>query len=838
MASIRFRIAPHIGALAVAALLLLTGALGRAAAETPDTITTQLKPGINFVGWVGPETPGETPDTITTQLKPGINFVGWVGPETPVADLFDDVPEIEAVYTWDATAKHWAMAAPNVPMNLNSLRTLAPGMGLVVRLGGAQPVEWSRRYSRASGFIWLAPGLNLVAWTGDRGKAIHNAANNLGTSFSAAHVWDAAEDRYLPYNPEQRDDASVPIAQGDALWIDAREGQPNRWQHWLQRDDALEVISGLVTGVNEKALTGIEVNASTMDTGGGWFFSTTGSDGAFYITARADLAYQLWLRHPDGCELYYYQDVGRNTPKRSLLIHTAQPTQALRFRTVEHPCTSEVRGRLTRVDGAPLVGADLILLRHDSRDTFGVNRVKADGSFRVSVREDDLYHFGFSLHEDCLLFYDQGDFNSERGSVAPFEITGASAPEIMITLPDGVCGWEIEGRVVASDGTPLSGVRVSVSSLDDTHLTQRRTTSDGSFVATVPAHNTYRLSAVPNADCVQWHRDGGAVGEQADASLIEVAEQDVAGVLFEVSEHACGTQVSGRLVGPQGEPFGGVQIDVFEHDDDTHRIINRTNNDGSFKIFIRDGEIIRLWLNNLCLGYYDGDDVSPFRDAAVPVRINDIDVTAFTLRVPSDVCAWQISGNVLGPDGEPITDGGIGLIDSGSKERGAGFYPLEPDGSFAITVPVPDDYRLHVRINYCSLYFDGETVSTHLPASGHISVRGAHLDGIDVRIPPGICTSWVRGFIVDAGGASLGDVYVVAQNYDGMAAAYTETDGSFEIMVPADGEYVVLVYADDNCWLYHSERGATVRSEEAAAIQVGDGYDDVLRVRIPDNPCG
>ncbi len=41
-------------------------------------------------------------ETFTTQLQPGFNLAGWIGPESGVDALFDAIPELEGVYAWDA----------------------------------------------------------------------------------------------------------------------------------------------------------------------------------------------------------------------------------------------------------------------------------------------------------------------------------------------------------------------------------------------------------------------------------------------------------------------------------------------------------------------------------------------------------------------------------------------------------------------------------------------------------------------------------------------------------------------------------------------------------------
>lgn len=910
MAPIRFGGALRIGVLAAAVLLLLLTALGRAVAETPDTITTQL--------------------------KPGINFVGWVGPETPVADLFDDVPEIEAVYTWrwDGSRRTWLSASPRVPREFHSLETLTTGTGLVLSVSGTEVVEWERPLVLGSGFVWLARGFNLIPWVGAAGDTIQDARLDTRPWFLSAHVWDPVLTRYRTYDPQTPAtvDALSQVKVGDALWIEVGEGSDG---YWAQRSDSLSQIQGTLTGPEGEPFVNFGVTAIALDSNDNWFYDYTNSDGSFFIQARTGVPYILRFHHDDkpGCWLFYKDGLAVKDGQTAspLRADPANPASVM-FQVPDAACGWEIRGQLVDADGSPLVGRK-ITVSHVGSPSRREAETAPDGSFTVLTDEDGPHRLRISLADGCVFLYRNGGVNTSAADASLIQIADAHVDGVTITVPADACRWWIRGTAVNSDGQPLAGLEIgsyrnrsmqgttqiaadgsfSVPVLlnglyelridlgddcaayyhpdgatdvyDQAESVQVRDgdvtglqivvpdkpcglriagqvinrdavavdgfiqaiaedrsaftsfiRDDGSFTVTVPAHNTYRLELIPDDGCLLWHRDGGAVGERTEAPLIEVAEQDIVDLRIEVSEQACGAQVNGQLVGPQGEPLGGVQIEVFEHDA-APRISSHTSDDGSFSIFIRDGEIVSLWLDG-CLGYYDGDDVASFREDAAPVRINDIDVTSFILRVPADACAWRITGNVLGSDGEPITDGEIGLVGDGASGSDMGMYPLGPDGSFDIAATVPGDYRLHVRINYCSLYFDGEAISTHLRESGHISVGGAHLDGINVRIPPDVCTSRVHGFIVDADGAALGDMYVVAQNYDGMAAAFTEADGSFEITVPTDGEYEVLIYADRDCWLYYSEQGSTAQREDAMWVRAGDGYDNALRIRVPENPCG
>ena len=129
-----------LGAVLAAALVLGAVGLTTAAAQEPDgavaeIVTRRPQPG----------------DTMTTILQPGDNLVGWIEGATPVTDLFDAVAEIEAVWAWDVLRRQWSAASRRVPSELHTLRTLKPGMGLLVQVGGDEAVEWRRSAYPAAG---------------------------------------------------------------------------------------------------------------------------------------------------------------------------------------------------------------------------------------------------------------------------------------------------------------------------------------------------------------------------------------------------------------------------------------------------------------------------------------------------------------------------------------------------------------------------------------------------------------------------------------------------------------------------------------------------------------
>ena len=88
----------------------------------------------------------DTADTVTTLLQPGYNMAGWIEPEADIEELFEALPQLEAVYAWDAERQRFLTARAGLRQRSDAdLTTLAPGMGLWLEIGGDEQVSWTRR---------------------------------------------------------------------------------------------------------------------------------------------------------------------------------------------------------------------------------------------------------------------------------------------------------------------------------------------------------------------------------------------------------------------------------------------------------------------------------------------------------------------------------------------------------------------------------------------------------------------------------------------------------------------------------------------------------------------
>ena len=152
-------------------------------------------------------------ETITTELHPGWNAAGWVGPEVPVSDLFEQIEALRVVAMRYAGEYRYAW-----PDRTEGFPALTPGIGLWLYLSGDTPVRWTRPAAPDGLVLRLRTGLNLVGVVADGSVALP------GDSEARAWRWDPVEQGYEPY----RFGDATPSG-GEALWIEVSE-PVNWWQ--------------------------------------------------------------------------------------------------------------------------------------------------------------------------------------------------------------------------------------------------------------------------------------------------------------------------------------------------------------------------------------------------------------------------------------------------------------------------------------------------------------------------------------------------------------------------------------------------------------------------------
>ena len=174
-------------------------------------------------------------DSPGAELQPGLNLAGWIEPEAGVEALFDAIPQLEVVHSWDAETQSFRSAFADLPGHpAGDLTTLSPGMGLWLWIRGDEPVTWTRMAAPdpAAGRVSLRRGWNLVAWAGGEGATFNQALDALDGSLEGAWTWDAEAASLLPRDDSRR------LSRGDAVWLSMSSERL-----WLQPVSEIELPS-------------------------------------------------------------------------------------------------------------------------------------------------------------------------------------------------------------------------------------------------------------------------------------------------------------------------------------------------------------------------------------------------------------------------------------------------------------------------------------------------------------------------------------------------------------------------------------------------------------------
>ena len=175
------------------------------AISLPASFAVLLALLIGSVLFSSPERATASDDTVTTVLQPGLNLAGWTGSAASIDAIFDEVPELDLAYAWDAENQWFVWAVPTDSGVLGDLRRLTPGMGLFLWVGGEDQFRWTRPVSPQAANAPLHEGWNVAVWVGEGGVPAGEALQEVNPILIAALDADGHEPRSL--------------RKGDAFWL-------------------------------------------------------------------------------------------------------------------------------------------------------------------------------------------------------------------------------------------------------------------------------------------------------------------------------------------------------------------------------------------------------------------------------------------------------------------------------------------------------------------------------------------------------------------------------------------------------------------------------------------
>ena len=795
-------------------------------------------------GAAGAQEPPET----GTRLEPGINLVGWVGEATSVSQLFDEIPQLESIWAWDAELRDWIVAGRGAPEWLGGLGRVTAGMGLRMQLGGDQPYLWRRSTEPTRGLVKLRTGWNLVAWSGADGTPIDDAVKGIGWSLRSVRRWNPTTQQWTSWTSPERsaqliaaanadqeaagDSAMPAIRRGEALWINVA-----RAVNWLQPTDILPRLvfpGGASQQLQARVREDLEaVLAFYRDQYG------IQADPDFTIYAAKDADTLIQAYKDDGQDV----DDAYEASERALWNRSAGWAGAdivvKQSSWPEDLSTDEIAwARYT------VTHEYFHILQRQLRDGSRPTDLLVEGTaswiddehkvFDGKQTWDDLRDGRLSAITDNTptlrsVEKDNAEWEYTLGWLATDQLTANTAPDFPIEFWRQLAPTEIgpHGRWVSTPDWRTALHRVSGQTVSEFY-----TTFD------------------------VWQQEQAAT----NAATADSYEYD-------------GNWIRGRVTGDGGAPVAGVFVNAIRVEGETSVGWNQraeTDADGSYAVQAPEAGDYRLSVdvNDDCTRYYsDGqlvDDGDPWGDweEARPVKVSQSDVAGIDIRLPSNMCGWQIRGHVVGPDGEPLAGIPVSACDhsdrlacrpstlssslAGSSVDNVadiimvGTY-TDKDGAFVITVPTVGRYSLAVSLGGCTVYFRAGGLTTNWQERSTMRV-----DGRDMRLDPrqiheGMCAYQITGRVIQSDGQPLVARISACQEFDGECASwlYSDTDdaGAFAIIVPTDGRYR-LSFTLDGCTVYFRPGGLTATFSEHGTVRVEGRSIRLSPRQIPEGMCG
>jgi len=760
-----------------------------------------------------PTASAESGETVTTELQPGLNLAGWTESEAPVSAVFEAIPGLTYVYAWDADDQGFRWAAQTDSGVVGDLERLTPGMGLWLDLGGQEALTWRRPLIPQTGLASLREGWNLIVWAGDDGVPTSHALRHLGSLVTATLDAD--------------DQEPTRLGRGGTFWL--RASAPKQWWQ-LDEPPRIEFIGDLLDAQTERLRASVE-------------------DVVAYYANRFGFGVPgLTIRFGDdrirSCALYAHPTIIMKTGCHVTLAHEyAHAVQRSLGGLRSHEAAWLVEGVADRwaaqYDDALGIEAYSdhfreIVLGHAY---FTTGRLQDMETQAELVDHDPFYSLAHLATEWLADFAGEGafrDYFARRSESASWRDTfsvvfGVTVAEFyhhfesyraeVLDLPG-----RIRALVLRPDGLPQEGVVIKAIGPGGTPVAPVRTRATGD-VQWVLERGAYTLSLF-SGDCpLDWSIPGEAtasssadfeVGNGDDGELVirlsaPVSEQCrwIRGTLTDLDGNPrVGARVTAALE-PAGSTVTGGAISLSA--------VSRR--DGGFGLQV-SSDVFRVHLQPLRNNAYLGGRTGFSNDTARTLVLEPGGPDAEGVVVSYGV----IGGSVLDAEGKPV--GGVHLYlrpDTSAPAR------TGSTGQFLLAVP----RGAHMLEIHCpqggSGWYGGDTGFSHSPdAAALIHVSSSDVSDIVITLP--VVRSemlrdgcpeplrGVNGVVQGSEGEPLKGVRVsVADRAPGEAGGrlqsftYTLATGRFSLSARSVPDYLqVYLHPETNCPAGPADRGEWV----------------------------
>jgi hypothetical protein len=431
----------------------------------------------------------------------------------------------------------------------------------------------------------------------------------------------------------------------------------------------------------------------------------------------------------------------------------------------------------------------------------------ADGSFSIGTLVPGSYKV-WAYTPGYVPEYFDGIFDSnEAGLVVVADLSDTA--DINFSLEKT---GSISGHVYQAGGTvPLYPASVSVIQTitvpNDNNVVNSRASvlADGSYTITRLSPGDYRVKASAPGYLSQFYNGAASVYEAIPVSV--ALATDTAGIDFSLD---AGGGISGHVYQPDGKtPLADASVGVSQGGISTVR----TASDGSYILGGLISGSYQVYAG--AMGYVSKycNDVY-YAEEASPVEVVAPDITQNVDFILEE--GGSISGSVYGPDAKSLVVGDFHVNairkTEGTRPPGTLIYAEQSPkyGYYLLQNLVPGEYQVRIYDSrYMGEFYDGIYSENKEWVDGATTVEvvsGQNTPDIDFSLEP---TPSVSGHVFQTDGKTpIEGVRVNAMllgENSRYGSAYSGSDGSYSISVPAPGDYAVYTEDEDFLMEYYKE---------------------------------
>lgn len=732
-------------------------------------------------------------DVTSTTLKPGLNYIGWVGEPLAASSLFRQIPSANLIYTWDAASRSYRHAVRDMG---GSLETVEPGMALRIHVDGRRSVQWERSSVPAKGSVTLYKGVNWVSWLGRDKWPLDQVARGIGTSLISIRVgdrtWPAPFDDSVDDLPTlRRGDAVEVTVSRDSLWLQPTGILPKI----LFLGDPPQDVRDKFT-VDARRVLDLFADVFAIETD----FSDTTL--LMFYTVEAALEHEASGEHPHiGAQPGWLRNKLLNSSQTSVFpwgvhmtlcpwdVRQAESCNARGITTFLHEWFHVIQYQFGAARwNAPRVTTAWIeegaamwaewLLPDDLREVpYQEDRqTRIDQAARSSVTlksvEQHNHHWAYRLgplaseqlaelsnpeaHIEYLRRFQpqltgrgrhwvttptwQEAFEGAFGLTPSAFYRSFEAWRATLPVPDVRYDYEqgdvpLTGTIRYRDGTAATGLQVFATPVRDGFSIgiERNTLVDdeGFFSIEVAPRTLQRITVRHDGCTLQLTHDGLSAGWVKDGQHRDLDPGNLPELALVVSEGACGQDPD-------------VRISLLRLRNDERRIeISLNSEDGqqwisaqasgadSYSVSVpEDGRYrIRVLVGGCHLWYHHGGLVASQQDAAL-LELSETTVSIES-RIPADLCLRTISGRLVREDSSPIPQATIFAV----RGAASGHALSDADGDFNITVPDSGSYTLHFTHDGCLISHASSGATSDWRSATPFEVDDEDVEGIEFVLP-------------------------------------------------------------------------------------------------------